>query len=113
MLIDLCTGPLAPWLPMVIAKVINIDVIGNFFGYAFYREQTLWYIVVNANCDRVSQVDLAIEFLEDLLGVIQVHTIFRVIQCTEFVSRAYGLLFLLCILRVVRILQELAPQFFI
>ncbi|XP_058085820.1 uncharacterized protein LOC131233204 isoform X3 [Magnolia sinica] len=57
-LIDLCSGPLAPWISTVIAKVRSHFLSINTLLLQFF----LLTLV---------QVDLAIELLEDLLGTIQ------------------------------------------
>lgn len=76
-LIDLCASAFAPWMAQVIAKVC----LGWFCWFQFmlhnwhYTDLTLlfvFFLFISVLKVILIQIDLAVELLEDLLGIIQV-----------------------------------------
>lgn len=79
-LIDLCSSVLAPWMTHVIAKVNpkNIHILVGLTGYMLVHTCP-WILSVSPNHFsgwHLLQVDLVVELLEDLLGIIQVSFFF-------------------------------------
>lgn len=79
-LIDLCSSVLAPWMTHVIAKVNpkNIHMLVGLTGYMLVHTCP-WILSISPNHFsgwHLLQVDLVVELLEDLLGIIQVSFFF-------------------------------------